>query len=335
MEKTPYQIAQRRRHARWKETTVELPIDARRPGRWREARDVPFILPIERADHNLWDRIRPDVLSYFAEFDIEFHDGRSEDYDVRPAPGPSPHLLDSQIYALNFWWPLQENAAVLAGLLRTVFPSVVRMVPPVAAQRLVEFEWIGAKNHLGEKERDRRRGRFATSADALLAYEDPSGQRHGVLLESKYTEAYPAERWTHRSRWGTDRVAIYRPSFELPDGPFEASVELDQLFVEPFDQHLRQQLLAAAMERSHELEFTTVSCLHVAPRENVDFHRGITSPGLRTRGASVGEVWKSLLKDPTRYASLAYEDAFDFVAASATMPFWAAYQRDRFGHRCT
>lgn len=333
MEKTPYQLAQRRQQARWKQSTAELPTDARSPGRWRKVPSVPFILPIEWAASNLWAPIRPEVLSYFDEFDIEFHDGDTEDYGSRPASGPSPHLLDSQVSALNFWWPLQRTPVLLADLLRTVVPGVARVVPPLVGQsRLMEFEWIGLENYLGEKGRARRRGKFATSADVLLAYEDAAGTRHGVLLESKYTEAYPPEKWTGRSERGTDRVAIYRPSFALPDSPFRKDVELEALFVEPFDQHLRQQLLAAAMERSHELGFVTVSCLHVAPRANVDFHRRITSPRLRTRGSTVAEVWTSLLAQPSRHATLAYEDAFDFVAGSAALPEWTAYQLARFAH---
>jgi hypothetical protein len=58
---------------------------------------------------------------------------------------------------------------------------------------LVEPEWIGKRNYMGERG-IRRRGQYTTSADVLIAYDDSDGHRHGLLVESKYTETYPRAR---------------------------------------------------------------------------------------------------------------------------------------------
>ena len=57
-----------------------------------------------------------------------------------------------------------------------------------------------------------------------------------------------------------------------PDGPLHTDViPYADLFVEPFYQLMRQQLLAHAMERSGELDADTVRVLHVAPATNTNF----------------------------------------------------------------
>ena len=101
---------------------------------------------------------------------------------------------------------------------------------------------------------------------------------------------------------------------------------------DPFDQHLRQQLLAAAMEREQELGFDTVTCLHVAPRANIEFHGRITAPKLKGRGDKVGAVWQTVLRKPERYQSIAYEDLFNVIrsAKDTEVADWVAYQQARY-----
>ncbi len=287
-----------------------------------------YLLPAPCASENLWQPIRDEVLAFFREHEIAWHEEDQTKYGPRERGGPSPNLLDSQVCALNFWWGLGQTPRALDVVLKSIFEDVRAVVSPDGAGALVLPEWIGATNHLGERS-GRQRGRYATSADLLLAYEDHRGDRHGVLLESKYTEHYPAGDWRRLSASGTDRAAIYRPAFNLNDSPFRPEAcELTDLLIEPFDQHLRQQLLAAAMERTHELGFATVTCLHVAPRANEAFHRGLTAPTMVGRGETVGKAWGTLLRVPCRYRTAAYEDVFERVADDGP---WSKYQRVRYG----
>jgi hypothetical protein len=329
---SPFARNARRRQSRWKASTTELSEAARAPGRWQDVA-TSFILPIDQASETLWAPIRDDVIKAFRRDAIIWHEGDSLNYGSREAPGPSPHLLDSQVACLNFWWGISQRPLALAMVLRTVFPDLDRMVAPVPGSPLLAPEWIGTTNYLGEAdtpERPRRRGEFATSADLLLAYEDKAGKRHGVLLESKYTERYMNQRWR------TDRVAVYGPLFEAPNSPFrhDRVGRVDHLLIEPFYQHLRQQLLATAMEQAQELGFVTVSVLHVAPEANRAYHEGITAPLLSKWGSTIGTIWTALLRDPSRYRSLSYETAFATACTLARDECdctWSAYETARYG----
>src|SRR5260370_10512334 len=279
---SPFARKARRHQSKWKVSTSGLSEAARVPGGWQEV-PASFILPIDQASETLWAPIRDEVLEAFRRDAIIWHNGDSLNYGPREVPGPSPHLLDSQVACLNFWWGLSERPLALAAVLERVFPDLERMVPPTPGGPLLAPEWIGTANYLGQADtpgRPRRRGEFTASVHLLLAYEDKGGKRHGVLLESKYTERYVNQRWR------TDRVTLYGPPFEAADSPIRLDrvTSVDQLLIEPFYQHLRQQLLATAMERAQELGFVTVSVLHVAPEANRAYHEGITAPLLSQWG---------------------------------------------------
>jgi hypothetical protein len=329
--RTEFSRAERERQSAWRRTSTDCAA-AGGPGSWRRV-PCDFILPVEHAELNLWAPIRDEVRAYFRANDVAWHDGDNEDYGRRAAPGPSPHLLDSQVCAVNFWWGLARWPAVLAAVLRSVFADVEDVVAVSPGEPLVVPEWIGRRNYLGERG-SRRRGAYATSADFLVVYVDAAGGRHGLLLESKYTESYEPERWRRTSERGTDRAAIYRAELERPDGPLrdDLGVGIEDLLIEPFDQHLRQQLLARAMEREGESDLRTVTCFHVSPRSNTAFHEGVTSPRLAARAATVGQAWRSLLRDEARYVSAAYEDLFARAAAldDPALAPWVAYQRARY-----
>jgi hypothetical protein len=94
-EQTPYAKSQRTQQAEWKRRTTELPDGAKGPGRWQEAMRVPFILPTEFAEWNLWEPIREPVLALFRDESIAWHDEDSKDYGPRSKAGPTPHLLSS------------------------------------------------------------------------------------------------------------------------------------------------------------------------------------------------------------------------------------------------
>lgn len=244
-ERSAYSVAQRLRQVAWKHSTPELSHDAKGSGSWRSI-PCDFVLPIGHAEQTLWSPIRADVIAYFDDIGIAWHDGETTDYGRRGHAGPSPHLLDSQVCALNFWWGLSRSSDALTALLRTIFPEAREAIGPTRDGQLLEVEWIGTRNYLGERGQ-RRRGQYATSADLLVAFVDDNNLRHGVLIESKYTESYEDAVPNRVSGKGTDRAAIYSPAYERARNRFrrDSSVSLAEMLIEPFDQHLRQQLLSS------------------------------------------------------------------------------------------
>lgn len=326
-----YVHTQRLRQSAFKQSWKRFSRAARVDGEYRK-KPYPFVLPAGFARDNLWDPIRDAALRHFYVQRIAWHDGQNRGPLERREP--SPHLLDSQICAVNFWWGLSLSPDSLAVALRSVFDDVERVVLPSESGPIAEVEWVGLERYLGERGWPGR-GEFATSADLLLAYEDSSGNRHGVLVESKYTETYSPENWLNTGKKGHTRRSTYQPLFAAKDSPIrqDRDVELDDLLIEPFYQHLRQQLLAGEMERARELDFATVTCLHVSPQANRTFHKGITAPKLRKLGDTVGEAWKAILVNPDRYRSIAYEDLFSAVASTRNPELvgWEQYQRSRYG----
>jgi hypothetical protein len=335
---TPYQARERAAQARWKDDlapAAELSPAARARGTWRGiARG--YFLPAACAHENLWSEVREELLAFFARHDIAWHDEDAKEYGPRERPGPSPHLLDSQVSALNFWWGLALVPRVLARVLRAAVPDLVSLEVSDVGGHLLEPEWTGrpGTNYLGEFGRKRRRGKYATSGDLFFVYRDNGGVRRGILLESKYTEDYARAELRLASGFGTDRVAIYTPAFDAPWSPFkkDSGLSVADLLVEPFDQHLRQQLLAAAAEQDREMGLASVTCLHVAPRANVTLASGISGPALRGRGATVGEAWRSLLVRPERFREATYEDLFQLAVAAGepALQGWCRYQRERY-----
>lgn len=325
-ERTPFQLAQRRRQARWR--------GDRPPGQWRlddgRVLDLAWALPVDRAVESLYPPVAGQLLERFHRDGIDWHDQEQDRYGPRSVPGPSPNLMDSQSFCLSFWVGLAHDAGPdgLLAALQVLLPQACAVEPPL--HDLVEPEWIGLDNPLGERGRARRRGRYATSADLLLAWRDAPGRRHGLLIESKWSESYDGLDLRYSSR-GTDRAAIYAPAWTTPWSPIRPQVPPEQLMVDPFDQLLRLQLLAAAMEQRRELDLQTVTVAWVAPRANSTLWSRITAPVLAGQGATVPDAWRSVLRQPDRFCSAATEDVFDAARTAPGAQAWARWMADRYG----
>ncbi len=113
---TLYSDEQRRRQTEFKMSSSEseVPGSARDEGEYR-GHLYPFVLPSGYAVHNLWEPIRAQVLSHFHSKNIAWHDGQND--GPLEKRSPSPHLLDSQVCAVNFWWGLGQscNATTITG----------------------------------------------------------------------------------------------------------------------------------------------------------------------------------------------------------------------------
>ena len=303
--------------------------EARHDGEYKK-KPRTFCLPKDRAIENLFPDIRNTAVDYFRTNGIKWHDGKDGN--------PSNHLCDSQVCCVNFLFPFSDKPEALAKLLRPHFP-VASMLPMETTGQFVSFEWIGAENYLGErvpKNGTRTRGANFTSADAAVMFERTDGKKQIVLIEWKYTESYAVARGEPPlkvSKSGTDRTKIYRHLWDKDDCPIQKDLlpSYDSLFVEPFYQFMRQQMLAQEMERAHELGANIVSVLHLCPTHNHDFNT-VTSPALAYLDNSALDVWKSLVRMSERFLSVAVEDMFAQVAADGIleMETWAQYIRERY-----
>ena len=294
---------EKRRQAAFKMESLDFSDPARSDGMY-QGKPRAFCLPRDCARENLFPEIREAAIAYFADAEIKWHDGQGGN--------PSNHLCSSMVCGVNFLYPFADKPEALVELLRPIFPAAKRALP-IERGQYVAFEWIGAENYLGEKmpgHGQRTRGARCTSADAAVMFENAEGKREVALIEWKYTESYGGTP-LHTARSGTDRTAIYRHLYERDDFPLNKALlpSFEALFYEPFYQFLRQQCLAREMERAGEMGADRVTLVHICPAHNSDFQT-VTSPELRTLGASVTEVWDRLLRERDRFIHVHTEDLF-------------------------
>lgn len=317
--------AEKIRYIEFKRNSSYFSSAAKQDGEYR-TRIRRCCLPRSRAGENLAPEIREMILEYFARHEIKWHDAQ----DRRP----SNHLCDSQVCGVNFLFAFADKPDALATLLRPLFPTLRSMLP-IEDDLYVACEWIGAENYLRElisRNGKRTRGANCTSADMTVRFVHLDGRTQVVLIEWKYTESYyPSP--LHVAKSGRKRTDIYQHLYDLKDCPLDHALvaEFGNLFYEPFYQLMRQQFLAHEMERAHELGADIVSVLHVAPRHNKDFLR-VTSAALVGMGDSAIDVWKKIVRDQSRFASVYTEDLFGKfpVAEYPALKNWWEYIQARY-----
>jgi hypothetical protein len=314
------------------------------PGLYRKSRR-DFTLGVGYASENLWSGVRLQALPYFGERGISWHDGLDEPFDGRTQPGPSNHLCCSQSSCVNAWFPFLQEPERLREVLRGIGYDAVEMLPissdrplPDGQLPFVGFEWIGVRNYLREgpggrptRDEARTRGKNSTSADMVVRFRDGRGRIHVVLGEWKYTEQYANGESKRLSKGGTNRLATYAPHLMAPGCHIALAdgVRLEDLFYDPFDQLMRLQLLASAMEREHEMDADVVSTLHMAPAANVVLMQRITSPGLRRLSGDIHGVWGSLVSQD-RFRGVQTELLLARMLENAPDAQWRDYMTLRY-----
>jgi hypothetical protein len=207
----------------------------------------------------------------------------------------------------------------------------------VDADDYVAFEWIGLADYLNEQVGDRSRSRGAnnTSADALIRYRTSRGATELALIEWKYTERYQGHGLTGGAESMDVRHDRYRQLWEDPDGPIRIDqVPYEDLFVEPFYQLFRLQLLAHTMERAGELGADRVRVLYAAPAGNTELwaplqrqsFRSVTTAEGGSVAPNVASVWAAVLRRPDRFI---YFDTSQLVSSEAQT---SDEFRLRYGH---
>ena len=280
------------------------------------------VLPHGLASETLHESIRSDALAYFAQHGIKWWIGTWDKRTRDMMALPTGHLTSSQVACINHLDPARVDQDVAEQIIANIDPGL-------SAFRLdhgyVDYEWIDLENYLGETGA-RVRGANVTSLDAVMGGKE-GGRRVLVVIEWKYLERNP-EHGIAKSKSGTDRVAIYRRLLEHPDSPIVVD-DIEWLFHEPFDQLMRQTLLAWQMV-SHG-EFGAHSWLHVlvVPESNLAFRTSVKgAPNLP--GPFVGDKWRTVLKDPQRFRLMTPSQLVSGIDETGPYGDWRRWIRLRY-----
>jgi hypothetical protein len=308
----------RRRATQWKAASPTLPEGARGPAPYlRDGKPrgiYAYCLPAGYATYNLLPDTRDSALDEFQRHDIAWH--------AQTPLGPTNHLLSSQVQCVNALEPLATDPERLIAAFAGVLPIAEPL--PIEGSRLVAFEYIGDRGYLGEvPSGPRHRGSHTTSADAAVRYRTPDGHAEIALIEWKYVEDYRGRELSPDKR--DIRRGRYRALWDASDSPLRTDViPYDDMFVEPFYQLMRQQLLAHEMEKAHEQEADLVRVVHVAPVANEALRASLNRDSHRAAGDDVLAIWATLLRSPDRFVSV---DSRRFCAVSSA-DYRARYDHD-------
>lgn len=307
-----------------------------------KGRTCDFCLNDACSSENLHSSIRAAAVEYFRARGIPWHDGKKKE---KGRDAPSNHLCCSQSFCVNVWFSFNYRPDMLKAVLSRIGYPVKEILPfekdgflANGNKAIVSFEWTGLRNYLGEHkggrvagDKERSRGSLFTSADFAFRLRREDGRVQIVLGEWKYTERYVKDRCIRYSGSGTDRLKIYEPGLSREDCQIQLPEKtlFEALFFDPFDQLMRLQLLASAMESESEMGADVVSVLHIAPRANRELMNRITSPALSELGNNIHYIWHQLVaKD--RFRGLYVEELIPAVISRAPDQKWAEYMQFRY-----
>lgn len=259
---------------------------------------------------NLWAGIREDALGYFEANRISWWKGAQD--------RPTGHLLSSQIACVNHLYPLRQRPDAATALLQGIDAEIVEAVRVDGG--FVEFEFIGSAQVL--RERAFTRGANCTSVDAAMIGRTSGGGLRLFLIEWKYVESYAPE-----DKYIPQRREVYDPHIVAAGSPFRVA-RPSALYFEPFYQLMRQTLLGHLLIERGEAGCDSWRHVHVAPAENIEFHRRVTSPALS--GETVYEAWRNVLVRPELFLTATPEMLLRPIADCPDTRSHLAYLRDRY-----
>jgi hypothetical protein len=194
------------------------------------------------------------VLTYYREHGISWWGGGDE---------PTENPISSQLACINHLEPVRLSSDLALNLARKHIPDAIAVLP--IDDCFLAYEWIGRCNYLNEwKWSPASRGRNVTSLDAVMALKRENGTICILVIEWKYTERYKYGLSLAVSKRGTRRIEIYRALLEDSDSPIHLG-EHERLFFDPFDQLMRQTLLAWQMVKHGEFGATNGSTFTSRP----------------------------------------------------------------------
>ena len=293
---TSFSTAERVRATAWKAITPTLADADRRPApyRGRGKHLYPFCLPPDSSLLNLLPDVREGARALFRDLGIPWHAGVNG--------GPTNHLLSSQVQCVNALWRMVADPQRL----RAAFGGDLDIdeVLEIEEGRPLTFEYIGPTDYFGEAKKGVRiRGSQCTSVDAAFLFRTSRGTTELALVEWKYTEHY--RRRTVDPKKDEIRRQRYQAALQRSDSPIDwRLMPFERFLDEPFYQLMRQQLLAAELERDRVLGADAVRVVHVHPAANLAYQESMHHPEQRGLGTTVAEVWQRLLTRPDRYTEL-------------------------------
>lgn len=319
MKRSEYSKRERLNAVSWKQSTAHLPPEAKIDGEL-ESDGIslgvsPVALPRAYAVHNLLQEVRVPAIRLFLEERISWHNSISD--------GPSNHLLDSQVQCVNALMPLVADAERARRALSNVYP--VAEVLQIEPDRYMTFEYIGAIDYLNERPTTARsRGAYTTSIDAAALVRAKDGRRVLLLIEWKYTESYLEV----KSPRPTDQRC--RALLEAADCliRWRGRIDVEDLFLEPFYQLMRQQLLANEIHKAREHGVDAVVVVHACPSANDGYADSLHTEQQREMAGTVQDLWQ-LLVDSERFVAV---DTAVFAPTAAAGYVERYFGRDLIEH---
>lgn len=274
-------------------------------------RAYPHLLT--KFEHNLWEGIREEAVSYFAMNGIQWH-------------SQAHNMLSSQVACLNHLFPLRKQKAKLLNILNLhilqgLDVKFVDLLPlPYEAEQdaYIGFEVVSGGDWLGEGKPSR--GTNCTSLDALIYALDSLGRKWLIPIEWKYTESYAKE---DKGDTASERGLVRRARYDalIEDSVFlkpEVHQKGSIYYQEPFYQLMRQALwaeqivhqtflqtkpeLEAEFERKERFEADCVLHLHFIPEGN---DRLISNPShlpfVQIDSHIVQHLWTKCIKPQEQY----------------------------------
>lgn len=268
----------------WKKS---LPASAQPPGQYgRSAYD--FCLPVEAAQLNLLAPVRETALQMFRDLEISWHRGIDG--------GPTNHLLSSQVQCVNALGAMVHDPARIIRAFGSQLD--IAEVLEIEPGRFLTFEFVPATDYLSEGGGGvLSRGAHSTSVDAAFLYRTPASETELALVEWKFTEAYSTPHDPVKDR---TRLKRYGHLLDTADSPIR-SIPFEWMLDEPFYQLMRQQLLAHVLESDPATPYSAARVLHVLDPGNAAYQASIVNPNLKALGATVDEIWASLVRVPDRF----------------------------------
>ena len=89
-------------------------------------------------------------------------------------------------------------------------------------------------------------------------------------------------------------------------------LDFSELFYDPFDQMLREQLLADQIQKMQKEDdrIDIVTVLHLAPKQNSEIEK-ITNAKLLSLGETVTEIWGKIVDDDDKFIHYSLEEFFN------------------------
>lgn len=298
------------------------------------------LLALGYEQENLFPGIRNDepVSTFFADRGIKWWKSTRSGDDCKRS-GPTRNMASSQIFCINFWYPIKDDTSVLTAIAKSIDPNI-ETVTEIHSNNVrgnqklssfVEFEWVGSSTTLEKKTYSR--GANATSLDAFIVGISKQ-ERIGLFFEWKMVEEY-RENDLGKGKSGITRRNTYKPYIQSTNNVFSKDIPINDVLYEPFYQIFRMGLLGQKMIFEDE-ELDKVYVIPVYPRDNIAYSERITSQPLGNKFSNlktISAIASNFFLEPVAYKSMFADELWSITKTYATSPEhkeWIEYMDARY-----